>query len=235
MVDPDQVVARNDERMRNLDTARAARLARYRNRQRAVSRSLKRAGLAGVLAIFGFILWGWMTGGIGIGAFLLAVVLVPILMIVAALTGAEPAPSLDRVAAAPPSALPALTERWLNAQRKQLPLLAAPQVDTITAQLATLEGQLANVPAGDPVAQDLNRLLSKHLPELVDRYTRVPETQRAQVIDPDGRTVEKALVDGLKVVGAELARASDSLAAADRDALAVQQKFLESRYQGEAP
>ncbi len=235
MVDPDQVVARNDERMRAIDAARAARQARYRNRQRVVSRSLRRAGLAGLAGIIGFIVWGWLAGGLGIGGFLLAVLLIPVVMIVAALTGAEPAPSLDRVAQAAPAALPNPPARGLNAQRKALPLLAAPQVDAITAQLATLEGQLATVPAGDPVAQDLNRLLSKHLPELVDRYTRVPATQRSQVIDPDGRTVEKALVDGLKVVEQELARASDNLAAADRDALAVQGRFLESRYGGEAP
>jgi hypothetical protein len=130
--------------------------------------------------------------------------------------------------------LPAVTDAWLDRQRDALPRLAAPQVDAISAMLGTLETQLAQVPPADPVAQDLSRLLGKHLPELVERYTRVPADQRARTIDPEGRTLETTLIDGLKVVEAELSRASDALAAADRDALMVQGKFLESRYNGEA-
>jgi hypothetical protein len=144
----------------------------------------------------------------------------------------EPEPRA--LADAPPAALPAVTDAWLDRQRDALPRLAAPQVDAISAMLGTLETQLAQVPPADPVAQDLSRLLGKHLPELVERYTRVPADQRARTIDPEGRTLETTLIDGLKVVEAELSRASDALAAADRDALMVQGKFLESRYNGEA-
>jgi hypothetical protein len=124
--------------------------------------------------------------------------------------------------------MPAATEAWLYRQR--LPATAAPQIDAIGSLLATLETQLQRVPATDPIAQDLSRLLGKHLPELVERYTRVPVDQRSRTIDSDGRTIETTLTEGLQIVAAELARASDALAAADRDAVVVQGKFLEKRY-----
>jgi hypothetical protein len=132
------------------------------------------------------------------------------------------------LAEANPNAMPAATEAWLYRQR--LPAAAQPHVDTIGVMLGTLEVQLADVPPTNPVAQDLSRLLGKHLPELVESYTRVPADQRGRTVDSDGRTIESTLVEGLKVVAAELARASDALAAADREAVVVQGKFLEKRY-----
>jgi hypothetical protein len=137
-------------------------------------------------------------------------------------------PQPQDLAQASPAAMPAATEAWLYRQR--LPATAAPQIDAIGSLLATLETQLQRVPATDPIAQDLSRLLGKHLPELVERYTRVPVDQRSRTIDSDGRTIETTLTEGLQIVAAELARASDALAAADRDAVVVQGKFLEKRY-----
>ena len=89
---------------------------------------------------------------------------------------------------------------------------------------------MARVPPTDPIAQDLSRLMGKHLPDLVERYTRVPPDQRSRTVDSDGRTVESTLIDGLKTVSAELSRASDALAAADLEAVVVQGKFLDKRY-----
>jgi hypothetical protein len=68
------------------------------------------------------------------------------------------------------------------------------------------------------------------LPELVERYTRIPSEQRARTIEADGRSLDATLVEGLKAVETELARASESLAASDRDAVRIQGKFLEARY-----
>ena len=69
-----------------------------------------------------------------------------------------------------------------------------------------MKPQLASVAATDPIAADLNRLLGKHLPDLVESYTRVPPEQRARTIDECGTSIEKKLVDGLAVVESELAR-----------------------------
>ena len=232
-MNPDEVIARNDDRLRRVARGQAQRVALARRRQRSLHRAgvrAKRAGAVALAVIVGLIVWGWMVGGLGIGTFMMAILLGGIAIIVAALTGGGE-PALADVAEAPPAALPRATEVWLDRKRTQLPLLAAPAVDAIAARLAMLEPQLATVPAADPVAQDLNRLLGKHLPELVERYTRVPPDQRARTIEGDGRTLEASLVDGLGVIETELARASERLAQADRDAFVVQGKFLESRYQ----
>ena len=235
MADPGLVIDRNAERLARLAMGEAAQKARSRRRQRSAQSAGKRMLRAGIVAgsiLLALILWGLVIGPIGTTVLVLAVLFGILATAAAAIyTGSEPVPR--DLGTAPPSALPAATDAWLDRQRSALPRLAAPQVDAISARLATLEGQLAQVPENDPVAQDISRLLARHLPELVDRYTRVPAEQRARTIEGDGRTLESTLIDGLKVVDAELARASDELAAADRDAVLVQGKFLENRYKGD--
>jgi hypothetical protein len=232
MADPCDILARNETRLERLAQGEAAQRARARRRARQAATAGKRLARGGGTAaaiIVGIILWGLIIGPIGTGVLLVAILLGTLAVLAAALwSPAVPEPR--QLGDAPPAALPAATEAWLDRQRRALPALAAPQVDAISARLATLEEQLARVPAADPVAQDLTRLLGRHLPELVERYTRVPQDQRARTMDADGRTLETTLVDGLRVVEAELGRASDTLAAADRDALLVQGKFLENRY-----
>ena len=234
MADPGEVIDRNAERLARLAMGEAAQRARSRRRRRSAESAGRRVVRAGVVAgsiILALLLWGLIIGPIGTTVLVLAVLFGLVATVGAAVyTGGEPAPG--DLGTAPPAALPAATDAWLDRQRSALPRLAAPQVDAISAKLATLEGQLAQVPANDPVAQDVGRLLAKHLPELVERYTRVPAEQRLRTIEGDGRTLETTLIEGLKVVDAELARASDELAAADRDAVLVQGRFLENRYKG---
>ncbi len=236
MADPDEIVARNDARLRRLAIGEAAQVARARRRQRsaeALGKRVLRAGGIGAAIILAIILWGLIIGPIGTTALVLAVLGGAVAMALAALSVGTPAEP-TRLGEDVPAALPAATDAWLDRRRADLPRLAAPQVDAISARLATLETQLARVPAGDPVAQDVSRLLARHLPELVEKYTRVPAEQRGRTLESDGRSLDTALIDGLRIVEEELARASDSLAEADRDAVVVQGKFLESRYKGDA-
>jgi hypothetical protein len=221
-----------DVRRRRLARAEAQQMARNRRWEKRKANMAKRVtrGMATfVAALVAFIVYGWMAGGAGIGLFLLALVLMPMAGIAGMLLPVG-GPNVDRIDKATPAELPGITEALLDKQRRQLPRLAAPQLDGIAVQLAALETQLARVPADHPVAQDIGRLLGSHLPELVDRYTRIPPTQRANVVEHDGRTPEATVVDGLKTVEAELARASALLAESDRDGLRVQGKFLEARY-----
>ncbi len=237
MADPDQVVARADEQMRRLALGGAAQQARARRRQRSAVKAgqrVARAVMVGGAIVVGLILWGLIVGPIGTTVLVLAVLFGAMAMMAGAISVGD-APEPRALGDTAPAQLPAATEAWLERQRRDLPRLAAPQVDAITLKLATLETQLERVPVGNPVAQDLSRLLSKHLPELVDSYTRVPAEQRSRTIDASGRTLDTTLIDGLKAVELELARASDALAEADRDALVVQGKFLEARYKGDEP
>ena len=230
MADADEIVARNDERLHRMNLADVARRGRARRRQMAAEnagRRLKRAGLVGGTIIGALLLWGLIIGPIGTTGLILAVLLGLVGMVMAGVWNRnEPQPR--DLAQASATAMPAATEAWLYRQR--LPAKAAPQIDGIGALLATLETQLSRVPATDPIAQDLARLLGKHLPDLVERYTRVPVDQRSRTIDSDGRTIETTLIEGLQIVETELARASDALSEADREAVLVQGKFLEKRY-----
>jgi hypothetical protein len=221
-----------EARRRRLARGEAMQMARQRRwekRKQAMATRVTRGMIAFLGAVAAFTVYGWMADGMGLGLFLLALLLVPMAGIAGMLLPVG-GPDVDDIDKAAPAELPAITEALLERQRRTLPRLAAPQLDAIQVQLAALEKQLARVPADHPVAQDVGRLLGNHLPELVDRYTRIPPMQRTNMVEHDGRTPEATVIDGLKTVEAELARASAQLAEADRDGLRVQGKFLEARY-----
>lgn len=230
MVDPDVIVARNSDRLARLARGEAASRARARSRARtqaSFARRVRRALMAAAALILAPILYGLIIGPIGTTALVL-IVLLGALAVAAALLLDPTVITAQSVDDAPLDQLPSVTDAWLDAQRRSLPAAAAPHIDAISAQLATLETQLAQAQTENDVTQDLDRLLKKHLPGLVDRYTKVPPSQRAA--DPG---LEATLVSGLALVERELARASKKLSEADRDALMIQGRFLENRY-GEA-
>ena len=221
-----------DARRRRVARAEAMQMARSRRwekRKANMAKRVTRGMITFAVMLAALVVYGWTAGGMGIGLFLLAIILLPMAGIGGMLLPVG-GPDVDDMDKAPPAELPAITEAFLDKQRKQLPRLAAPQLDGIAVQLAALEKQLARVPADHPVAQDMARLLGSHLPELVDRYTRIPPLQRTGLVEHDGRTPELTVIDGLKAVENELSRASESLAEGDRDGLRIQGKFLEARY-----
>ena len=236
--DIDREVALQSARMQRLPPTPAQRAAADRRRQRRiehVGRKLTRVAAA-ILLIWGAALvWGLAVSPLGTSLLLLLVLLTGLIAAGLLAFPRESVPEAAAIAATAPAALPAATDAWLDAQRRALPALAAPAIDAISAQLAVLQPQLGTVPANDPLAQELSRLLGAHLPELVERYARVPPEQRAQAAYAGGPTIERQLIDGLGVVEAELGRVSQALAAGDRDAFATQGKFLESRYGGSEP
>ena len=224
----DEAEARR-RRLARAEAMQMARSRRWEKRKANMATRVTRGAGTFVAMLAALIVYGWMSGGLGIGLFLVALLLLPMAGIGGMLLPVG-GPDVDRMDEASPAELPAITEAWLERQRRHLPRLAAPHLDGIAVQLAALERQLARVPADHPVAQDIGRLLGKHLPELIDRYTRIPPMQRANIVEHDGRTPEATVIDGLKAVEAELTRASAALAESDRDGLRVQGKFLEARY-----
>lgn len=236
----DRAIARFDEVMNRLPGAdHHAISARSRRISRTVSNAGRRLrrGLYAVAALLAALLaYTLFVGAIGIGGFLLAALLLPLAFVLGMLlplSGADiETPALKKL---PPAELPARTDIWLDARRRDLPRLAAPTLDRISAKLNSLQPQLAAVPAMDPLAQDIGRLLNTHLPELVERYQKVPPEMRRLPGDDGGPSIEARLVEGLKTVDDELARVSDNLAAGDRDAFLIQGKFLENRYKEPQP
>jgi hypothetical protein len=216
--------------LRDGRAARDARRRRAERRRRRIVRRLLIMIAVIVLATVATTVLAWLVAPVGVGGWLLITLLTFLVCLAVGLWPVADAPPPTKLATAKPTVLPAQVDAWLDTKRRALPALAAPKVDAISAQLAALAPQLAAVPPGDPTALELNRLLGKHLPELVDRYEKVAPAQRKVAAMPGGPTIERQLVDGLGLIEAELARVNDDLGRADRDAFAVQGKFLETRY-----
>ncbi len=117
----------------------------------------------------------------------------------------------------------------LDRRRAALPAPAARRVDAIHQQLPLLESRLADVNALDPLAQDARRLMGKHLPELIERYERVPANLRHER-DAEGMTVDDRLVAGLDAAKQALDDLGRKLAHEDLTAFQTQGRFLETRY-----
>lgn len=221
----DQVMRRADER------SGAVRAAAQRERQR-VNADLKqraaRIGIAIGLVSIATIVVG-LVMPIGMFGFLAAVGLA--IGIVALLAFM---PSAERTAAAPPADLPngQMVQRfdsYLYRTRAALPPPAQAEIDALSAVLPSLKQTLERVEPLDPNAQDARRLMSVHLPGLIDRYAHVPAAYRGEP-DGEGKSADERLVEALAASRAALDDISEQLARADMAAFETQGRFIESRY-----
>jgi hypothetical protein len=147
------------------------------------------------------------------------------------------APSTQRSVAAPSPDLPngEMVQRfdsYLYRTRRALPPAAQGEIDAISAALPGLRQCLERVDAVDPTAQDARRLMSLHLPGLIDRYMQVPANFRSER-DGEGKTADERLVEALAAGRNALGDISESLARADISALETQGRFIKSRYGAE--
>ena len=143
--------------------------------------------------------------------------------------GTAPAPSADL----PNGAMVERFDAYLYRTRRALPAPAQAQIDQISAILPPLTQTLDRIETLDPKAQDARRLMSLHLPGLVDRYLNVPPAFR-QERDGEGKTVDERLVEGLAAGRDALSGIAEQLARDDVAALETQGRFIKSRY-GDAP
>ena len=213
----------------------AARDAARRERQR-LNAGLKsravRVGVAiGVISLLTIIVGLIMP--IGMFGFLAAVGLA---IGVAALLAFVPGP--ESAAKAPPADLPngEMVQRfdsYIYRSRAALPAPAQSELDAISAALPSLKQTLERVDALDPNAQDARRLMSQHLPGLIDRYRQVPQDYRAER-DGDGVSVDERLVEGLAAGRGALAEITEKLVRSDVMAFETQGRFIKSRYGDES-
>ncbi|HUE79057.1 MAG TPA: hypothetical protein VMN38_05450 [Sphingomicrobium sp.] len=228
----DRSVTTADRVMRQLDVRDGpAREAARRERQRLNSeftRRVARVGVwIGVVSVITIVV-GLITP-IGMFGFLAAVGLA---IGVAALLAFMPAQVSS--AKAPPADLPngEMVQRfdsYIYRSRAALPAPAQSELDAISAALPSLKQTLERVDALDPNAQDARRLMSLHLPGLIDRYRQVPDAFRNEP-DGDGISVDERLVEGLAAGRAAIAEISEKLARADMNAFETQGRFIKSRY-----
>jgi hypothetical protein len=228
----DDAIARFDEVIARYDgkgvEAAAARRRQIGRAAQGVGRKLANMGMAVAALIVATIAFGLFVGPIGwTGLFLVAVAILAILMLFSVWPG-EPkrVPYRDDL---PTPAVVRQLDSLLARERRALPAPAARPIDAISAQLPLLESKLGQLDALDPLAQDARRLMGKHLPELIERYERVPEQYRSQR-DGEGLTVDERLVASLDAARSALDDIGGKLAQGDRDAFETPARFIESRY-----
>jgi hypothetical protein len=120
-------------------------------------------------------------------------------------------------------------DSYLYRTRAALPAPARTEIDAISARLPALKETLQRVETLDPKAQDARRLMSIHLPGLIDRYLNVPAEFRHQK-DAEGVTVDQRLVEGLSAARTALDEIAQDLAKTDLDAFQTQGRFIKTRY-----
>ena len=231
-----QVIQRADRVMAQLDERDGAvREAARRERQRLNSdlrRRVGRVGLAiGIISILTIVV-GLITP-IGMFGFLAAV---GVAVGIAALLGfmpTQPSAALPPQKDLPNGAMVQRFDSYLFRTRRALPSPAQAELDQLSSQLPALRQTLERIPDGDPNAQDARRLMSTHLPGLIDRYLHVPQNYRGER-DGEGISVDERLVEALAAGRVALNEISEKLARADMAAFETQGRFIQSRYKDEA-
>jgi hypothetical protein len=120
-------------------------------------------------------------------------------------------------------------DSYLFRARRALPAPAQAELDLLSSQLPSLRQTLERIPDLDPNAQDARRLMSVHLPNLIDRYLHVPTNYRSQ-LDGEGVSVDERLVEALAAGRVALNDISEKLARSDLAAFETQGRFIQSRY-----
>lgn len=176
--------------------------------------------LAGVLHLLGL-----LAGGAGV------VVLAG--LVVMLLRQAKVAiPTLDTLRSANPKALVGQTQLWLEAQRPALPAPALDLVGQIGQQLDGLALQLDRLDEATPALSQVRELVGQQLPDLVRSYTEIPPGLRGQA--HAGATPDQQLAEGLGKISGEITSVTRQLAEGKLDALAIQTRFLDYKYGGQA-
>ena len=229
----DEAIARADDFMSRLDGVVGPRLlpTSPRNRGRTrVSKRIANVGIAAGAIVAATIAFGLIVGPIGIEGLLLvaAAILFALIFFSFWPTAREPkrVPYSETL---PTKAVVQQLDGLLSRRRSALPAPAARRVDAISQQLPLLESRLGEVDALDPLAQDARRLMGRHLPDLLDRYERVPAEHRNSR-DGDGLTMDERLVASLDAARVALDEIAAKLVQSDRDAFETQGRFIESRY-----
>ena len=229
----ERAIARFERVTRQLDQRGGpAQEAARRERSRlnaGLGRTAGRVAL-GILAVWIAVLAVGMVRPVGMTGFLVALLATAVVAAIFLLRGGRrailaPAPSADL----PNGAMVDRFDSYLYRVRGALPAPGRAELDQISQILPSLKQTLARVETLDPVAQDARRLMSIHLPGLIDRYERVPAAYREER-DGEGKTVDERLVEGLAASRSALAEVSEQLARADVAALETQGRFIQSRY-----
>ena len=231
----DQAIARADRVMRSLDERDGAvRAAAVRERQRlnaGLGKTVVRIGVALLAISIATIVIGVITP-IGMFGFLAAIGLAAGVAALIAFGGTREIAAPNVSPDLPNKEMVQRFDSYLFRARKALPAPAQAQVDGLLQQLGPLRQTLERVDDMDPAAQDARRLMSTHMPGLIDRYLHVPTAYRSET-DGEGITVDQRLVEALAAGREALGDISERLARNDLAAFETQGRFIQSRYKDE--
>lgn len=228
----DKALARFDRVTRQLDSRSGlVRDARKRELQRlnqGLVRTLVRIGVAVGVISLATIAVGLLVP-IGMFGFLAAVGLAIGVAVVLAFSGGQEIAAPSVSPDLPNAEMVEKFDSYIFRARRALPPPAQAEIDRLSAQLPPLKAVLERIETLDPNAQDARRLMSIHLPGLIDRYLHVPPAYRGQE-DGEGISVDQRLVEALGAARVALAEISENLAKADMMAFETHGRFIKSRY-----
>lgn len=231
----DLAIARADRVMRTLDERKGSvRDAARRERQRlnrGLMRTLVQIGVAiGIISLATIVIG--LILPIGMFGFLAAVGLAIGVVALLAVSGGREIAAPNVTADLGNAEMVQRFDSYIFRARRALPAPAQAEVDLLSAQLAPLKQTLERVDQLDPNAQDARRLMSTHLPGLIDRYLHVPPAYRGEQ-DGEGVSVDERLVEALAAGRLALNDISEKLARQDLAAFETQGRFIQSRYKDE--
>ncbi|QNN64104.1 hypothetical protein H9L12_06795 [Sphingomonas rhizophila] len=228
----DLAIARADRVMAQLDGREGSvRAAAKRERQRlnsGLTRTLARIGIAVGIISLATIAIGLILP-IGMFGFLAAVGLAIGVAALLAVSGGKEIAAPDVSTDLPNGQMVQRFDSYLFRARRALPAPAQAEVDRLSAALPGLRETLQRIPDLDPNAQDARRLMSVHLPGLIDRYLHIPKAYRSER-DGEDKDVDQRLVEALAAGREALSEISEKLARADLAAFETQGRFIQSRY-----
>jgi len=209
---------------------RAARLFTARKERWAFRfRRLRRAFLALAVITLGVIGAGIFMDGLADGTLVLVMMAG---LVVFCLLAVFPSAPRIRASDLGEASLPELADSagaWLESRRRALPGPARDAIDMIGVRLEQLAPQLATLDANGPAAHEARKLLSEHLPGLIDSYTRIPAALRGKP-GASGATPSQHLAESLYVISGQMEAMSRDLSQGDIDALATRNRYLETKY-----
>lgn len=227
-----QAIARFDEVMGRIDRGPAARAAAARQVSRgalAIGRKVANIAIASAVILAGAVVAGIVLNGIGLTGLFIVVSLMLLAVVTFSMWPSGEKAIVDYKEDMPNRAVVQRLDNLLSRKRAALPAPASRSLDAISQQLPLLESRLSETQILDPLAQDARRLMGKHLPELIERYERVPAAYRGER-DGEGLTVDQRLVQGIDAAKTALDDLGRKLAREDLDAFETQGRFIESRY-----
>jgi len=202
-----------------------ARQKRWQWRMRRLQRAFAAVMVLAVATIAAGLI---MPGGLPDNMFLLAMLLGFVVFCLLAIYPASPRPKAEDLEQTDLAELATTTELWLEGQRRALPPPALDAIDMIGVRLEQLAPQLETLDPAAPASREVRKLLTEHLPGLVNSYTRIPSSLRTS--EHAGSTPASQVTDGLHVIAKEIETMSLDLSRNDLDALAVRGRFLETKY-----